>query len=325
MKYHSWMMAGAVALAAMVALAANAAMADVFGSGANQFALDFVLISGATNPTSGYGIVNHDYLMGTYEVTNDQWGKFVASYGAVTGSSGGYDNYFYDWGTGTTNVPTNSVNWYAAAQFVNWLNTNTGHQAAYKFTGTPHMGDYTFVDWTAGDAGYDAANPYRNKNARYFLPNENEWVKAAYWNGTTLQTYATKPGQSLTQGSSASGTGWNYWDNKYATNPGGPWNVGSRSQELNGTYDMMGNIWEWVESPYSDSHFGATSSRGVRGGSFNYNSYYVASSTRSIYYPAYARPDLGFRVACVPEPAAITMLLGIAATVLPYWLRRRVY
>ena len=30
-------------------------------------------------------------------------------------------------------------------------------------------------------------------------------------------------------------------DNGYATNPDGPWNVGSGSQELNGTYDMMGN------------------------------------------------------------------------------------
>ena len=64
-------MAGAATLAAMMVLAANAAMADVFGSDANQFTLSFVPISGATHPTSGYGIVDHDYRMGTYEITND--------------------------------------------------------------------------------------------------------------------------------------------------------------------------------------------------------------------------------------------------------------
>ncbi len=91
---------------------------------------------GATNPTSGYGIVNHDYRMGTYEITNDQWNKFKAAYGTVTGDpSDAYDEDFYNW-HGHDDVPTNNVSWYEAAQFVNWLNTSTGHQAAYKFTGT---------------------------------------------------------------------------------------------------------------------------------------------------------------------------------------------
>ena len=110
-----------------------------------------------------------------------------------------------------TNVPTDSVSWYEAAQFVNWLNTSTGHQAAYKFTGTQGTSDYTFTPWSTTDTGYDASNPYRNKAAMYFLPTEDEWVKAAYWNGTALQTYATKAGESLTQGNGTSGTGWNYY------------------------------------------------------------------------------------------------------------------
>ena len=66
-------------LAVAVLLTANGAMADTFGTGGNQFTIDFVPISGATNPTSGYGIVNNDYRMGTYEITNDQWNKFKAS------------------------------------------------------------------------------------------------------------------------------------------------------------------------------------------------------------------------------------------------------
>jgi hypothetical protein len=27
-----------------------------------------------------------------------------------------------------------------------------------------------------------------------------------------------------------------------------PWNVGTGTMELNGTYDMMGNVWQWNEN-----------------------------------------------------------------------------
>jgi formylglycine-generating enzyme required for sulfatase activity len=113
------------------------ASADTFASGtANEFNIDFVPISGSTNPTSeqtnptgGYGIVNKDYRMGKYEITNDQWTKFKAAYGAVTGSEldPGWGGTAYDekpFFTGSS-VPTNNVSWYEAAQFVNYLNTST--------------------------------------------------------------------------------------------------------------------------------------------------------------------------------------------------------
>ena len=278
--------------------------ADTFGTGDNQFNIDFVPISGSTNPTSGYGIVNNDYRMGTYEITNDQWDKFQAAYGTVTGSpSDAYDESSTWAGT---NQPTNELSWYEGAQFVNWLNTSTGHQAAYKFTGTQGTGDYTLGVWQSGDTGYNASNPYRNSNAIYFLPTENEWVKAAYWNGTNLQTYATKAGESLTQGDGISGTGWNY---DYATDPDGPWNVGSGSEELNGTYDMMGNVWEWMESPYLGNYL-SSSYRGVRGGSCFDSGNGLSSSNRNGNNPFYESDLVGFRVASVPEPCTLVLLLG---------------
>jgi hypothetical protein len=88
-----------VLAAVLVVLATDVAMADTFGTGANQFTVDFVPISGATNPTSGIpagnrftftGVAN-DYRMGTYEITNDQWNKFTASLGVpVTGYGPAY-------------------------------------------------------------------------------------------------------------------------------------------------------------------------------------------------------------------------------------------
>ena len=306
--------------------------ADSFGTGVNQFTIDFVEVSGATNPstgdtipTSGYGIVDYDYRMATHEITNDQWNKFKAAYGPVTGSQGGYssDSYF----TGTS-VPADRVSWYEAAQFINWLNTSTGNQAAYKFTGTQGTGDYTFAAWSPTDPGYDAGNPYRNKAAKYFLPTEDEWVKAAYWNGTGLQVYATKlAGLSLPQGDGVSGTGWNYvYDNGFATDPYGPWNVGSGSQELHDTYDMMGNVWEWMENPYTSGDYDAGSTRALRGGYWNFNENFLASSGRrdSLSNPTYEYWFIGLRVASVPEPGSLAMLLGIALTALLYYWRKHV-
>ncbi len=307
----------------LLGVLANTAQADTFGAGANQFTLDFVPVSSSTNPTTaqandvssgldGFGIVNYDYRMGMHEITNDQWNKFTASLGVpVTGDpSDAYDLSFYNYGTGTTDVPTNSVSWYEASQFVNWLNTSTNHQAAYKFTGTQGQSDYALDTWNAAEAA-GGTNLYRHKDAFYFLPTEDEWVKAAYWNGTTLQPYATKAGDSLHQGDRTSGTGWNYYDNGYATDPHGPWDVGSGSEELNGTYDMMGNVWEWMESPWSDLSYAPGSVRGMRGGSRHTVSDYLASSNRylSVFGPTSESYDKGFRVASVPEPTTITLLL----------------
>jgi formylglycine-generating enzyme required for sulfatase activity len=282
-----------------VVFISSVAFADIFGSGANQFEMNFVDISGDTNPASGYGIVNYDYRIGVYEITNDQWNKFQDNYGTVTGNpSIAYDENTY-W-TGM-DVPTNMLSWYEGAQFVNWLNTSTGHQEAYKFTGTLGTSDYTFAVWESGDAGYDASNPFRNSNAYYFLPTEDEWLKAAYWNGTSLQTYAT-----INDSIPVAGV-----DTNYDMAIGQPWVVGTGSEELNGTFDMMGNVMERIESPYYSGDYGAGSFRVLRGGSYGdlgTIGNYLASSYRSFedYMPSEKRA-IGFRVSSVPEPATAAL------------------
>jgi len=226
---------------------ANITSADTFGIEGNQFTIDFVDISGDNGDLGSWspeysdytfsGVNHGNYRMGMYEITNDQWNTFTLAAGAPTGSSvndmfgdpqNPYDENSY-W-TGT-NVPTTGVSWYEAAQFVNYLNTSTDNQAAYKFTGTQGTSDYTFVPWDVADTGYDSTNPFRNSNAHYFMPTEDEWVKAAYWNGTSLQAYATTDDSKPTAG----------FDANYDGVIGQPWEVGSGTEELNGTFDMMGN------------------------------------------------------------------------------------
>ena len=305
---------GIVVVVCVMAVA-NVALADTFDAGgANEFTIDFVNISGDTNPISGYGIVNNDYHMGTYEITNDQWNKFTSAAGAPTG----YPSDAYDGSTifAGTDVPTTNVSWYEAAQFVNYLNTSTGHQAAYKFTGTQGTGDYTFDIWSSAEAS-GGTNLYRHKDAFYFLPTEDEWVKAGYWNGTNMQDFATKPGDTLYQGNGSNG-GWNYYDYGYATDPVGPWAVGTGSEELNGTFDIMGNVREWMENPYSGGYVSSTG--GVtRSGAYLSNDYVLDSSYRRAFpYPPENDGIGGFRVASVPEPATL-LLLGFGAIL----LRRR--
>ena len=93
------------------------------------------------------------------------------------------------------NKPAFGVSWNEAARFVNWLNVSTGHSPAYKFT-TNGTNDNLAL-WNVGDAGYNASNRFRNANARYFLPDENEWYRAAYYD-PTAQVYWDFPKPVLT-------------------------------------------------------------------------------------------------------------------------------
>jgi formylglycine-generating enzyme required for sulfatase activity len=297
-----------------VVLACGVVSADMFGTGANQFDIDFVTISGDASSANGTNISQYssedveyktfadpvnDYRIGKFEISNDQFAKFATNSNIV-------------W-TGV-DVPSNRISWFEAAQFINYLNTSTGNQAAYKLT------EATMSAWNVGDTGYNASNPFRNSNAKYFVPTENEWVKAAYWNGASLQIYATKndaaPGEwSSTGGANSDGqaAGWNY-DYAYPNNSsitGQPWDVTAdySPEELNGTHDMMGNVKEWMESPY---YKGDYSSGGVyhaiRGGAYNNYVNNLSSSYRISYSSFFESSGLGFRVAStVPE---LTLLLN---------------
>ncbi|MEI6890952.1 MAG: hypothetical protein V5783_02165, partial [Pontiella sp.] len=115
----------------LVLVYAMSGYAASFGTGTNAFNLTFQPISGETNPSAehNYGQVAYDYGIGTYEITADQWSKYVTITGGPVGSGSAYNSP----PTTSGNQAVNFTSWDEAAQFVNWLNTSSGHTPAYNF------------------------------------------------------------------------------------------------------------------------------------------------------------------------------------------------
>jgi formylglycine-generating enzyme required for sulfatase activity len=278
--------------------AMNSASAEII----RGISMDFVTIGNAGNAadtrvadggTSGYGSVGYNYRIGKYEVTNAQWNAFTTAAGAPTGTDGGYSYGSY-W-TGAQK-PTNNVSWYEAAQFCNYLTSGNKYSGAYKF------------DMSGNFLSIDRASSISTYGTTYVIPTEDEWYKAAYYkpNGSGYSYFANGTDTAPFAGSQS-----NYM---YVIEA--PWNVGTGTQEQNGTFDMMGNVWEWNETLIGDSY------RGIRGGFYGSETggqALIRSSYRSDCYPYGESDAFGFRVASIsepiPEPATL-LLLGLGITML---------
>ncbi len=286
-----------------------AAHADSFGSGA--FTMDFVTIGNAGNAAddTGYGSVGYSYRIGVNEVSE----RMIDAYNAVPANS----TLLITKDTRGLDRPATSVSWNEAARFVNWLNTSNLYNAAYKFT-TGGVNDDIAL-WESGDAGYNAANPFRNSNAHYYLPSEDQWYKAAFYDPNAngglggYWNYATGSDSAPTAVASGTTSGTAVYNGQAA--PADITNAGGLSAY--GTMAQNGNVWEWGESAFTAPNDSAGESRALRGGDWNYGSSSLASSVRSNSSPSVEGTNVGFRVAAVPEPSGVLLtLIGMMGVVL---------
>ncbi|MEI8373460.1 MAG: SUMF1/EgtB/PvdO family nonheme iron enzyme [Planctomycetota bacterium] len=337
-----------------VALAsAGVVRADVLNMPSGQTSIELVWVADNNNPadtdvmwtdsTTGFGSVGYAYQMGKYEVTNAQYCQFLNAkasasdpyglystymgsqvYGGInrTGSSG---SYVYSLKSGYENKPVVYVCWYDSLRFINWLQNGQGTGSTESGTYTITGGGINFGTVTIPDAAARAS--WDNAHKHWVLPSENEWYKAAYYDpnkpgGAGYWDYPTgsdsMPSNDLL--TPDPGNNANFNEAGYTTTSPYLTVVGEfeNSDSPYGTFDQGGNVFEWNEAV-----FGTWG--GLRGGGWYNNSTELAASYRLGYYsgPTSEGSTVGFRVASVPEPGSITLLVCGVVAGLIFWRKRK--
>lgn len=281
----------------------------------------------------GFGAVPYEYCIGKYEITAGEYCEFLNAVAAtdtyrlyssgMPGSTGCQilragepGSYVYSVSPDRANRPVNFVDWGDAVRFCNWL--HNGQPTGAQDLTTTEDGAY----YLNGARDDDLMAVMRNPDANWFLPTEDEWYKAAYYDGAREVYYDyptgtdTVPSNVLTDpdvGNTANfyhdahTIGRPYWRNE----------VGEfeDSSSPSGTFDQGGNVMEWNESvvePY----------RGIRGGSCGCPETSMRASYREIHYFPYMEAfSVGFRVACpIPEVVQADVTVTVPGMTGDLWL-----
>lgn len=312
------------------------ALLGVLGLGSSathaQVTFDLTTVGNINNPddSTGYGSVSYTYNIATKEVNLFQYAAFLNAV-AATDTYGLYDtnmatnanvagitrsgtsgSYTYAV-SGSGDRPVTYVNWFDAARFANWV--ANGQPTGGQTGATTENGAYTLNGATSGVSfTKNGINPNTLEATTYWIPSNDEWYKAAYYDptkgGSNYWMYPTQsdiaPGNTVGSGTNQA----NYYVGVYSVTQNANYESGqnylaaggaySNSASYYGTYDQAGSVWEW-----NDDVVG--SNRVIRGGSWNSNTYLQSSSSLTI-DPSYADSLLGFRLASVPEPAISTLI-----------------
>ncbi|MBM3824768.1 MAG: formylglycine-generating enzyme family protein [Verrucomicrobia bacterium] len=258
--------------------------ADVFQMPAGLKSLEFVEVGDPGNAPdkNGFGAVPYRYRISKYETTAAQWVEFLNAKGLADPSESGLwsenmsredgaDNdprcdirragkvgsFVHTVSPEFANRPVNYASFLDACRFCNWLHNGQGD-------GDTETGAYTLNGYN----GRDGRRIQRNPGAKFFVPTEDEWYKAAYYDPKKPggPGYWKYPTRSDTKPSrvKASANAANYYTVSYL-DPYFLLEVGSFPRALSayGTLDQAGNLAEWTEG------LNPPLLRSLRGGAFN--------------------------------------------------------
>jgi formylglycine-generating enzyme required for sulfatase activity len=275
-----------------------------------------------------YGGVDYAYRIGKYEVSNTEYTDFLNAVdpnganphdlynsnmgshyqSGITYTAGNPEGLKYATKPGRGDWPVNFISFWDACRFANWLHNGQG-------SGDTETGVYTLTS-----DGIANNTVTRNPGWLWAVCSEDEWYKAAYYDGGSNAYYdyptgsdtapaaENPPGTDLVNGSANYDQAMRAFTNvgAYKTKP---------SDSPYGTHDQGGNIWEWNEAIIM------TSERGFRGGSWYDGERSMRASTRGDYPATNEFHWLGFRVSEIPEPSGITLLVCGLVAGLVWWSR----
>ncbi|MDQ3566168.1 MAG: SUMF1/EgtB/PvdO family nonheme iron enzyme [Pseudomonadota bacterium] len=217
------------------------------------------------------------FKLSRYEVTFEEYDRFAYATDRRPPSDAGFGAGFTD--AERARLPVINVSWEDATAYAGWLSEKTG--------------------------------------TRFRLPTEAEWEYAARAGTTERRYWGEDPAQACvyanvfdrkhgTELQRRFGVSWesHACDDDYATLAP----VGRFKPNRFGLYDMLGNVYEWVQDCNRDSHAGASLDGGaweegfcalrvIRGGSWADPPKIVRSATRSGGPPDHRSDTVGFRLA----------------------------
>ena len=204
-----------------------------------------------------------------YEVTWGEWQK-VKDWAA----SKGYDLQNIGKGLGDEH-PVTDVSWFDAVKWCNAKSEMERLQPVYQVKGQVYK---------SGSFGEKDSDLVKVKSGAkgYRLPTLAEWQWAAMGGKKSKKyTYAGS--------NDANAVAWFADNSEWRTHP-----VGKKQPNELGTFDMSGNVWEWV----FDSVDPAGTLRRRRGGGKSGGTNYLSLAYNGDYnHPNYSNSDIGFRLA----------------------------
>ncbi len=213
--------------------------------------------------------IDYPFAVGVYEVTFEEWDACV-----LAGGCDGHEPDDEGWGRGRR--PVIRVSWDDAWAYADWLTAQTGEQ--YRLL---------------SEAEWEYVARAGTSTPRYW--GESAQQQCQYANGYDAVAHAEH------------GYEWQDLvgcrDRQANTAP-----VGSYRANAFGLYDVMGNVWEWVDDCWNWDYEGAPtdgrswyegdcSTRVVRGGSWIDPPRRLRSAYRNLHSAGVRLGDLGFRVA----------------------------
>lgn len=324
----------------------------------NNAADTLVMTKGVTaDGTTGYGSVGYTYDIAKTHVTNTQYTEFLNAVdpdgseahpilgnrngifnpnmssmeidAAHTGgidvdlATPGIDGSRYSVKSGQENYPATWINWASSARFVNWLHNGQG-------TGDTENGVYD-MSLLSGPFASPATFPPRQAGATVFIPSEDEFYKAAYYDptknggsggyweyGVQSNTPPTSEGPSggatsanyaLTDGVPGV-SGDTYWQNTVPPNEFDGsldhlTNVGAyvNATSFYGLHDVDGLLYQWTEG--LKTHSSGTDFPAYRGGAWFHTSERNGAAFRALYSWAESASHANYGLRLAMPAAAI--------------------